>query len=141
MAGFTGGCLCGAVRYEVSVDPVRMARCHCDDCRKGSGATFATNVFVPAEAFKVTGEFATYESKTDAGNTMTRAFCPKCGSPVFGYSSAGGGVMRAIRAGSIDDASFVKPSIEVFTKRMLACTVVDPSTQKFEEMPPPPPQR
>ncbi|MGE3245907.1 MAG: GFA family protein [Beijerinckiaceae bacterium] len=135
MAGFTGGCLCGAVRYEVDIDPVRMARCHCDDCRKGTGAQFATNVFVPAANFKVTGDVATYQSKTDAGNTMTRAFCPKCGSPVFGYSSAGGGVMRAIRAGSIDDPSFVKPAIEVFTKRMMACSVVDPDTQKFEAMP------
>lgn len=136
MPGFTGGCLCGAVRYEVDVDPVRAARCHCDDCRRGSGATFATNVFVPADHFKIVqGEVAQYQHKTDAGNTMTRAFCPKCGSPIFGYSSAGGGAMRAIRAGSIDDASFVKPSIEVYTKRMLACTTVDPDTKKFEEMP------
>ena len=137
MPNFTGGCLCGAVRYEVDAEPLRVARCHCDDCRRGSGAAFATNVFVPADKLNLTGDVATYQHKTDSGNTMTRAFCAKCGSPIFSFSSVGGGVVRAIRVGSIDDASFVKPTVEVYTKRMLACTVVDPDTQKFEAMPPP----
>ena len=132
MTKFTGGCLCGAVRYAVDGDIVRMARCHCDDCRHGSGSAFAVNVFVPADAFKLTGNVAQYQNQTNAGNTMTRFFCPTCGSPVYGFSSANSGV-RAIRAGSIDDPGFVKPTVEVFTKRALACTVVDPGTKKFDE--------
>ncbi len=46
MPGFKGGCLCGAITYEVSSDPINMWNCHCDDCRRATGASFATNVFV-----------------------------------------------------------------------------------------------
>ncbi len=133
MVAFTGGCLCGAVRYEVEGDIVRMARCHCDDCRRNTGAAFATNVFVPADALKlVKGEAKTYQHSTDSGSTMTRAFCASCGSPVYGFSSASAAT-RSIRVGTIDDASFVKPQIEVYTARKLACTVLGDDTEHFAE--------
>ncbi len=132
MTSFSGGCLCGAVRYEVAAEPIRTARCHCDDCRRNTGAQFATNVFVPADMLKITGKTAEYKHGTDAGNTMTRMFCPSCGSPLFGYSSATPGV-RSIRVGSIDDAGFVKPQIEVYTSKALACSTLGADTQHFEK--------
>ena len=49
MSDYTGGCLCGAVRYKVTGEPVRVANCHCNDCRKVTGASFTTNVFVKEE--------------------------------------------------------------------------------------------
>lgn len=133
MAKFTGGCLCGSVRYEVDGDVLRAARCHCDDCRRNTGASFATNVFVAADSLKIVqGETSQYQHKTDSGSTMTRAFCANCGSPVFGYSSANA-AMRSIRVGTIDDANFVKPQIEVFTARKLACTTLGDDTEHFAE--------
>ncbi len=133
MAGFSGGCLCGAIRYEVGAEPIRMARCHCDDCRRSTGAAFATNVFVPADALKIVqGEPAQYQHGTDSGATMTRMFCSVCGSQIFGFSS-GGPETRAIRVGSIDDARFVKPSVEVYTSRALPCTTLGADTTHYPE--------
>lgn len=133
MVAFTGGCLCGAVRYEVEGELLRAARCHCDDCRRSTGAAFATNVFVPADALKIVqGETKTYQHRTDSGSTMTRAFCADCGSPLYGFSSANEAT-RSIRVGAIDDASFVKPQIEVFTARKLACTTLGDDTEHFAE--------
>src|SRR5258705_3501797 len=67
----TGECLCGAVRYSVSGDPIHVARCHCADCRKESGSAFSVYAQWPVEMFEMTGEIASYDG---------RGFCPRCGS-------------------------------------------------------------
>ena len=77
MAYFTGGCLCGAVRYEINGDPVRVAHCHCDDCRKATGSSFATNAFFKEDDLVVLkGTTKTYMHTADSGNSMNKEFCP-----------------------------------------------------------------
>jgi hypothetical protein len=51
---FTGGCLCGAVRYECSADPFFMGNCHCRDCQKASGGAYEPDIGLPAAALKIT---------------------------------------------------------------------------------------
>jgi len=48
----SGGCACGAIRYETDADPVVMLNCHCSDCRKASGSAYAAIVVVPKTAYK-----------------------------------------------------------------------------------------
>jgi hypothetical protein len=130
---FSGGCQCGAIRYEVKGEPAFAAICHCDDCRRSSGTAFATNVFVKADDLAVVkGQTKAFAHPTASGSTMTREFCPDCGSPLFGHSSAGSG-MRAVRVGSLDDASFVKPGVEVWTMRKLPFVHLLEDTQHFEK--------
>ena len=72
----TGGCACGAVRYESSAEPIFMFRCRCRDCQRATGGPFAANVIFPAAAFTfTTGEPAYYVVTSDAGNTTSRCFC------------------------------------------------------------------
>jgi hypothetical protein len=119
MTGFSGGCLCGRIRYKVTGDPVRMAICHCDDCRKATGAAFTTNIFVKTDdLILLQGVPKQYQHPAESGSTMTKEFCPDCGSQLFGYSSRGAGV-KHVKVGTIDDASFVKPQLEVYTVRKL----------------------
>ena len=133
MAGFTGGCLCGAIRYEVKGDPIRVAHCHCDDCRRAPGSRFATNVFVKQEDLVITqGTPRSFEHTSDSGSTMTKQFCADCGSQLFGFGSRSAGI-RNIKVGSIDDAGFVRPEIEVFTSRALPFTRLSDQTEHFEE--------
>ena len=74
---WTGGCLCGKVRYRVESEPLWVCHCHCDMCRKQTGAAFATYVGFPAEAFQWTaGKPALYRSSDD----VKRGFCADCGS-------------------------------------------------------------
>ena len=132
MPNFSGGCLCGAVRYEVSGEPIRIAQCHCDDCRRATGSSFATNIFVnEADLMVLQGTTKSYQHPTDSGNTMTKEFCPECGSQLFGSTTGGAGV-KAIRVGSIDDASFVTPQIEVYVSKALPFTRHPEYTEKFE---------
>lgn len=132
MPKFSGGCLCGAVRYEVDGEPAFVAQCHCDDCRRATGSSFATNVFVKEADLKIVqGRTKTFQHPADSGNTMTKQFCPECGSQLFGSTSGLPG-MQSVKVGSIDDASFVKPQIEVFVSKALPFTIHPADTQKFE---------
>lgn len=136
MAGFSGGCLCGAIKYEVKGDPVRVAHCHCDDCRKATGASFATNVFVKEDDLVILqGTPRSYRHAADSGNTMTKEFCGDCGSQLFGFGSGSTGI-RHVKVGTIDDVSAVpaiRPEIEVFTSRKLPFTRLSDETEHFEK--------
>ncbi len=56
MATATGGCMCGAVRYECSAAPMFMGNCHCRDCQRASGGGYAPAIGVPRSAVKITGD-------------------------------------------------------------------------------------
>jgi len=78
---YRGGCLCGAVRYEVGTVIDRASHCHCSMCRKAHGAAFATYATVPAEHFRITqGADSLRSYVSSPGNTRT--FCMHCGSPI-----------------------------------------------------------
>ena len=136
MTGFSGGCLCGAIRYEVNGDPVRVAHCHCDDCRKATGSSFATNVFVKQDDLVILqGTPRSYEHTADSGSTMTKEFCADCGSQLFGSGSRSTGV-KNVKVGTIDDVAAIpaiQPRIEVFTSKKLPFTRLSDETEHFEK--------
>ena len=84
---FTGGCLCGRVRYECSADPLFMGNCHCRDCQKASGGAYEPDIGLPAAALKITGAVKYYDGKADSGNTLSRGFCPECGASEFSITA------------------------------------------------------
>jgi hypothetical protein len=78
---YQGGCLCGAIRYEIAAEPMLAGHCQCHDCQHQTGGGHASFMAVPADALKLTGALRFYESTADSGNTIRRGFCPTCGSP------------------------------------------------------------
>jgi hypothetical protein len=84
---FSGGCLCGAVRYECFAAPMRSFKCHCRDCQRTSGSAFLPGMVVPADALKlIRGEPKYYAVTADSGHTVSRGFCPECGRFCLGES-------------------------------------------------------
>jgi hypothetical protein len=76
-----GGCLCGAVRFELTAAPVWAHCCHCSRCRRASGTAFAANLFVPREALRfVRGEDRVRSHKLADAEAFTHVFCETCGS-------------------------------------------------------------
>ena len=135
MAGFTGGCLCGQVRYEVTSEPLRTVNCHCDDCRRVTGSAFVTNVFVNGDDLKIVqGTGSQFEHTANSGKARMKEFCGNCGSQLFSYGPSRPD-MKAVKVGSIDDASFVKPTANLFTSRALNCTHIDAALTNYDEMP------
>jgi hypothetical protein len=81
---FSGGCACGAIRYQCSAEPVGMLNCHCRDCQRAAGGPFGSVIIVPLSAVEILSGSAKYHTVTaDSGNLISRGFCPECGSPLF----------------------------------------------------------
>jgi hypothetical protein len=112
----TGGCLCGAVRYEVTAEPAMQAVCHCSHCQKQAGSAFSMIVGVPGAAVTVTkGATTSYMDSGESGKAVERQFCGTCGSPLFSLVEAMPG-MTFIKAGTLDDTGFFKPAVHVWTR-------------------------
>ncbi|PLX36566.1 MAG: aldehyde-activating protein [Hyphomicrobiales bacterium] len=124
--GFSGGCLCGAVRFECTAEPQSVLHCHCIDCRKSSGTGHGTHVAVPREAFSVSGDVTTYERAADSGNIVSRRFCPVCGSPVYSTTSGMPDHVFPI-ASALDDPDFLEPEMIVYARRAPWWDYMDPS--------------
>lgn len=133
---FEGGCLCGAVRYECSAEPVINGHCHCVDCRRSSGTGHCSHMGVPEAAVKIDGETALYEAPADSGNIVGRRFCPTCGAAVYSVNSGMAGLVF-LRASSLDDPELFKPQVIVYTRSRPSWDKIDPDLPSFETMPPP----
>ena len=134
MSIFTGSCLCGSVNYKSNSDPLVIQNCHCDQCRKATGSVYLTNLFIKEENFEITGEVNNYTHLSDAGNNMTKYFCPKCGSQVFGKNSGRTGIIT-IRAGTVNEKDIIKPIRNLFLKSKVPSTPIDSNLEACEGMP------
>lgn len=110
----SGGCYCGAVRYESNGRLLRFVNCHCPDCRKFSGSAFASVLAAEDDGFRVTSgadRLVAYESSPG----KHRSFCSICGCHVFARADARPG-MVLIRAGTLDDDPGMKPQCHIWVK-------------------------
>lgn len=132
---FSGGCACGAVRYECTAEPVYMGNCHCRDCQRATGSAYFAAAAVREAAFRlVQGEPSWHESQADRGHTMRRAFCGQCGSPVFLQNGASAKT-RVLYAGSLDDPSWYKPSRDIYAASAQPWDVMNSDLPKDQKMP------
>jgi len=130
---FSGGCACGAVRYECSAPPAAMVNCHCRDCQRAGGSAYAPTVVVRSDAFRVIATQPTYYSVTaQSGHIARRAFCPACGSPLFASTSARPDFV-GIRAASLDDPTWFHPTADVWTASAQPWDVMEPSVAKHPQ--------
>jgi len=108
----TGTCHCGAVSYEAGGPVLRVAHCHCDDCRKISGATYNTALVLKSGHFRITkGEEVLIAYESSPGKF--RCFCGVCGSPVYAYMKYKPEIV-IIRAGILNDALKVAPQMHIW---------------------------
>ena len=126
-----GGCLCGAIRYEVLESPTTVANCHCSMCRKHSGAAYLTYIAIVRGGFSlIKGELAIFRSSDQA----IRCHCGTCGSPVTFEFDADPDVVW-ITAGSLDDPNLIIPSENWYINSKLDWIELDHSIHGWPEGP------
>lgn len=110
----TGGCRCGAVRFEAAAEPVHISFCHCSDCRRASGAPVSAFVGFGNDAVTLTGETL----KAFENGPVTRRFCGTCGSPITYEDSRVEGVVYFM-LGAMDAPAHYKPTVHAYVREQL----------------------
>ena len=132
---FSGGCLCGAIRYTCSAVPMMMGHCHCEDCRRSSGSGHSSHLLVPEASIALTGTPKAYDRAADSGNVVTRLFCPTCGAAILSRNAAMPG-MTFLRASSLDDLEVFQPQMHVYMSRAASWDGANADLPTFALMPP-----
>ena len=133
---YSGGCACGAIRYEVSAVPMVMVDCQCRDCQRRSGTGHGSYLTFPRRTdVKLQGAARQWDIVGDSGNVKSHAFCPTCGSPVY-LTFAAMPDLFTVHAASLDDPSRYQPQMTTYRIRGHAWDRIDPALPEFEQMPP-----
>jgi hypothetical protein len=122
----TGGCLCGAVRYESEAPPRVSTLCHCRSCRVGAGAPSVAWVSVPAQGFRFTAEKPVRYASSPG---VERTFCGRCGTSLT-YTNEGRAEVDVTTV-SLDDPEAFPPTKEIFVAEHLGWETLDPALPQF----------
>ncbi|HTW74398.1 MAG TPA: GFA family protein [Steroidobacteraceae bacterium] len=130
-----GSCLCGAVAYEATGEPLSMQNCHCLRCRRARAAAHATNLFYRESQFAwLRGAEQVGQYKLPEARFHTTAFCRQCGSGVPRISAERGIVV--IPAGGLDTDPSLRPQRHIFTNYKASWFQITDSLPQFAEAPP-----
>ena len=134
----TGGCLCGAVRYQTAAEPITTRLCWCRVCQFLAAGNAAVNVCLPTAGMTITGELRDYVSIAESGNRMHRRFCPTCGTHMFSEAEPRPHLIF-VRVGTLDDPEIAKPAAAmIWTAKAPSWARIDDSLARFEGQPPTP---
>jgi hypothetical protein len=121
-----GGCFCGAVRYRMAGTPLGSAICHCQSCRRASGAPSVAWVTVERKNFEILqGTPAAYPSSPG----VTRRFCDRCGSALT-YENAKNPESIDITTITLDEPNHFPPTVEVWLEDRIDWQPIDPSLRQ-----------
>ena len=131
MQNFTGSCLCCAVTYKSETAPLRTFNCHCEDCRKCSGAPYLTNIFVKEATLDIQGNLKSYIHQSESGNRITKKFCEQCGCQMFSFNESRPGLIR-IHAGTVKELEVVKTQGDVWVSKKIPSIKMDETSDQFQ---------
>lgn len=130
-----GSCLCGSVAYELEGDARRFYHCHCERCRKATGAAHASNILMRLHSIVWTaGEQLTKRYKVPEAERFAVVFCAECGSPLPRVSPDGANVV--VPAGSLDHEPSIDPQARIFDGSRAAWSCSGDSIPAHETYPP-----
>lgn len=126
----TGGCMCGAVRYETRGEPFAINHCHCRSCRKHNGAAVVTLAGFKAEQVRFSGdERRVYESSPG----VHRAFCGKCGTPLTWEGDGGAlGPVVEFHISTFDEPERLVPTAHAFEPERIPWFDVADNLPRYE---------
>ena len=114
MQKVTGGCLCGAVRFEYSGPLAPAGYCHCEDCRRAAGSAFNISVGCELKTFAVlSGNIKHHTKRADSGHVLSRHFFADCGSPLYTSSPKHPAVIY-VKGGAFDNPDVVAPATQAW---------------------------
>ncbi len=125
----SGGCMCGAVRYETTGESFAVNHCHCHSCRKHNGAPVVTLAGFKADQVRFSGdERKIYESSPGVG----RAFCGKCGTPLTWEGGGDRGPIIEFHISTFDNPDVLVPSAHAFYPERITWMDIADNLPRYE---------
>jgi hypothetical protein len=132
--GVTGGCRCGAVRYELALDALPPTyACHCHQCQKWSGSAFSQQALVPEAALAASGPIIVYE-KTTEDRTSTQRVCGVCFTRLYNTNTRRPGI-AVVRAGTLDRSEDLACVAHIFTRHKQAWVILPDDVPQWPDAP------
>jgi hypothetical protein len=138
----TGGCICGAVRYEITQAPILVYACHCTHCQRLTSSVCSIGVVTPEMAFRSTGKPArlAFGGTADSGRVKLRRICADCGAWLFGEPRPGTlyrypDPVRVVRGGTLDDTSWLMPKVHFWTRSAQPWVSLPPDSVTYDTQP------
>ena len=132
----SGGCQCGSIRHEITGPPQIVYACHCTECQKQSGSAFAMATVIPQENVRITkGTPAMFTRRTSQTRVMECWFCPECGTRLYPVPGAAAYPNRNIKPGTLDDTSWLTPTIHFWTRSAQKWVVIPEGAIRHETQP------
>ena len=132
----SGGCLCGAVRYEIDGKAEFAVLCYCRDCQRASGTGHVPVMGARRAHVQISGETGSYGVRAESGQLAIRHFCRTCGSLLFGTSDDERDPVMSIYVGTLDDPSVFSPTTAICTRTRAPWDRAVGGLREFEGMPP-----
>ncbi len=131
-----GGCLCGLITYEATINPERTVICHCTDCQVTSGSAFRWIAPVRAEHFRLTaGQPKIYVKTAASGAKRAQAFCSECGTHLYG-SDVVDTQSYTLRLATARQAKQLRPSLQIWRRSALGWLKDIDTFTSFDGQPP-----
>ena len=130
----TGGCQCGAVRYDIAASTLKGYACHCRECQKQSASAFGVSAPVLEQDFTIAGETRVWSRPTDSGGVTDCHFCPECGTRLY-HSGRQGRAWVTVKGGSLDDPAAVDLLAHIWVKRAMPWIELSKSLPQWQDQP------
>lgn len=132
----TGGCLCRAVRFRITAEPIATRLCWCRLCQYLASGNATVNVVFASNSLSIEGELRDYQSVAASGNVMHRRFCPTCGTHLFSAAESRPHLV-IVRNGALDDTGLLAPSATIWTAEAPEWAWIDEALPQHAGQPPP----
>jgi hypothetical protein len=127
--------MCGAVRYQLNARPLAVNACHCNACKKLTGATNLLMLLAMREAFSHEGPVQKYRRRADSGREIDIVRCATCGVRMW-HEPLTGPEFVFVAAGTLDDPSWAVPTSHIFTRSVSLGVVIQDDALVLHDGPP-----
>lgn len=130
-----GGCLCGLITYEATIDPEKVMICHCTDCQINSGSGLRWGALVRKDEFRLlSGQPKIYVKTAQSGTKRALAFCPECGTSLYGADATDPQTF-SLRLGTARQAKELTPKAQIWCRSALSWLSGIETATKLDQQP------
>ncbi len=128
-----GSCLCGAIHYQITAEPLFTHACHCTTCQKITGTSYWLSMFVLAQDFEILTGTPTIIKPPQEHGVAKKHFCEKCGCNIYGtHSFLKNLVLPA--TGTFNDTSWFQPQAHIFIRSKQPWVHINDDVPQFDKL-------